>query len=94
MVALAIGSYTREQPTTHDWKPGRYTLKGQQKPRYVTDAALAVEQAWKDYDMTIDLREDHLAVDMEVEAALNKALKAEQHEREMRERWTQELLNA
>ena len=89
MAALAIGSYAREEPTIHDWKPGRMNLRGQQKPRYLSDAIMAVEQAWRDYDMTIDLRDEHRAVDMEVEAARNKALAAEQHEHEMRERWNQ-----
>ena len=93
MAALAIGSYALEEPTIHDWKPGRMNLRGQQKPRYLSDAIMAVEQAWKDYYMVIDLREDHLAVDMEVESALKKVRKAEQHEKESRERWNQSFQN-
>jgi len=89
MAALAIGSYALEEPTIHDWKPGRMNLRGQQKPRYLSDAIMAVEQAWRDYDMTIDLRDNHLAVNMEVSTALEKALRAEEYEREMRERWNQ-----
>ena len=95
MSALGIGVCT--QDTTVVWggthKNGRLSLVGQQKPRYLTDAIAAVEQAWRDYDMTIDLREDHLAVNAEVDAARAKAIKAEEHMHLEYERWHQSQTN-
>jgi hypothetical protein len=33
---------------------GRFNLRGQQKPRFLVDAAIASDKAWKDYERMCD----------------------------------------
>lgn len=71
----------------HDYKPGRFQLKGQQKPQKLIDAQRAVELAWSDYNMAVDLRDMHMAVQAEVDHAHRKAIRAEEHERDLYREW-------
>lgn len=95
MSALGIGVCT--QDTTVVWggthKNGRSYLVGQKKPRYLTEAIIAVDKAWREYDEMVDRREDHLAVNMEVEAAAKKAKLAEDHYHEEYAKWQQSLMS-
>lgn len=71
----------------HDYKPGRFQLKGQQKPAALLAAIKAVDEAWADYDRLVDLRADHLAVDSQVDEARRKAIRAEEHQRYLDREW-------
>lgn len=81
----------------HDYRPGRFQLRGQQKPLELIEAKRRMDEAWFNYDSIIDKRDDHLAVNMEVDQARVYAIHTEQRYHELWQAWQMqqsEVINA
>lgn len=54
MPALGTDVSDREPVTVHVSLPGRFNLRGQQKPAALIEAEIASDEAWKKYDQAVD----------------------------------------
>ena len=89
MAALGIDMSDREPATVHDLLPGRFRLRGQQKPAALIEAEIAAEEAWKKYDQAVDKRIDGLVDQGVVDRLYLEWLAFDATERVERSRWNQ-----